>query len=69
MTEDGAEPTIMDNWGKQARDGVLLVTGVGMLIFETVITLFGYDPNQYILGAALAILIGAQAVKGGGPGA
>lgn len=46
----------MDNWGKQARDGVLLLTGVGMLIFETAITAIGHDPDKVIVGAALAIL-------------
>jgi hypothetical protein len=39
------------------RDAALVVTGIGMLVFETLQPVaFGKEPDKVIIGAALALL-------------
>lgn len=54
-----AEPEGPDEktWVSRSRDGVLLVLGVSMLVFETGGSLAGGHPaDPVIVGAALAII-------------
>jgi hypothetical protein len=44
------------SWVEKSRNGVLLVLGVSMLVFETVGSLFGRPADTVIVGAALALV-------------
>lgn len=52
MTEKRDEKT----WVSRSRDGVLLILGVSMLIFETAASLLGRPADAVIVGAALALI-------------
>jgi hypothetical protein len=44
------------SWVEKSRNGVLLVLGVSMLVFETVGSLLGRPADTVIVGAALALV-------------
>lgn len=44
------------SWASKSRDGVLLVLGTAMLVFETVGTVFNRPADTVIVGAALALV-------------
>jgi hypothetical protein len=53
------EPQHPDNgrgWVAKSRDGILLVSGVAMLLFETAGSLLGRPADAIIVGAALAVI-------------
>jgi hypothetical protein len=52
MTGPAGEKT----WAAKSRDGVLLVLGVAMLVFETAGSLLGRPADSVIVGAALALI-------------
>jgi hypothetical protein len=54
-TPQGQGPAPM-SWVEKSRNGVLLVLGVSMLVFETVGSLLGRPADTVIVGAALALV-------------
>jgi hypothetical protein len=43
-------------WVAKSRDGILLIVGVAMLVFETAGSLAGRPSDAVIVGAALAVI-------------
>jgi hypothetical protein len=50
-------------WLMRRRDDILLLLGVGMIIFETVGTIYGRPVDLTIMGAAMILIGGDQALK------
>jgi hypothetical protein len=50
-------------WVERSRDGILLVLGVGMIIFEVVGTIYGRPVDSLIMGSAMILVAGDQALK------
>jgi hypothetical protein len=60
MTEP---PEESKSWAARSRDAILLVLGVGMIIYETVGTIYGRPVDPLIMGAAMILVAGDQALK------
>lgn len=56
--DGGQQPVQIETrtWAAKSRDGILLVLGVAMLVFETIGSLLGRPADSVIVGAALALI-------------